>query len=86
MVLVEHDQGTEIGTGKLVGWHDPDENREWIMKNKSRGLEDKRMSVNEAVMRFVPDGRFLPWAGLGMFACPWRLSMRLSGKGNGIYP
>jgi len=65
MVLVEHDQGTEKGTGKLVGWHDPDENRAWIMKNKSRGLEDKRMSVKDAVSRFVPDGSLLAMGGFG---------------------
>ena len=35
MVLVEDDQGTTDGSGKLVGWHDPDENRAWILTNKS---------------------------------------------------
>ena len=32
------------GHGELIGWHDPDENRQWIMKNKSRELKDKRMT------------------------------------------
>ena len=56
MVLVENDQGMQKGTGKLVGWHDPDENREWIVKNKSRGLEDKRMTVQR---RFLDLSRWV---------------------------
>jgi hypothetical protein len=24
------------GQGELIGWHDPDENRQWILENKSR--------------------------------------------------
>jgi acyl CoA:acetate/3-ketoacid CoA transferase alpha subunit/acyl CoA:acetate/3-ketoacid CoA transferase beta subunit len=53
------------GTGKLVGWHDPDENRAWIAAHKSRSLVDKRMSVEEAVKRFVDDGSFLAMGGFG---------------------
>jgi len=65
MVLVENKVGVEKGTGLLVGWHDPDENREWVMRNKSRGLEDKRMTVQEAVSRFVTDGSLLAMGGFG---------------------
>ncbi|GAI85372.1 unnamed protein product, partial [marine sediment metagenome] len=32
------------GKGELIGWHDPDEAREWVFKNKSRELKDKTMS------------------------------------------
>ena len=65
MVLKECDQKIQSGTGKLIGWHDPDENREWIVKNKSRGLVDKRMSASEAVARFIPDGKLLAMGGFG---------------------
>jgi 3-oxoacid CoA-transferase subunit A/glutaconate CoA-transferase subunit A len=59
---------TEIlgeGKGELIGWHDPDEAREWVMKNKSRALKDKNMSAAEAVSRFVPDGAFIASGGFG---------------------
>jgi acyl CoA:acetate/3-ketoacid CoA transferase alpha subunit len=55
----------EEGSGKLIGWHDPDENRQWIQENKSRELRDKRMSVAEAVSTFVKDGDFLASGGFG---------------------
>ena len=47
------------GEGELIGWHDPDENRAWVLANKSRELKDKRMSVAEAVQAFVHDGDFI---------------------------
>ncbi len=53
------------GHGELIGWHDPDENREWIRQNKSRDLRDKRMTVAEAVARFVPDGALIASGGFG---------------------
>jgi 3-oxoacid CoA-transferase subunit A/glutaconate CoA-transferase subunit A len=53
------------GKGELIGWHDPDENREWIRDNKSRELKDKRMSMTQAVDSFVPDGAFLASGGFG---------------------
>jgi acyl CoA:acetate/3-ketoacid CoA transferase alpha subunit len=53
------------GEGELIGWHDPDENREWIMKHKSRELRDKRMSVQAAVAQFVHDGDFIASGGFG---------------------
>jgi acyl CoA:acetate/3-ketoacid CoA transferase alpha subunit/acyl CoA:acetate/3-ketoacid CoA transferase beta subunit len=65
MVLVECKQGMQKGTGMLVGWHDPDENREWIAKNKPRGLVDKRMTAQEAVSKFVVDGSLLAMGGFG---------------------
>jgi len=65
MVLVENNKGMQKGTGKLVGWHDPDENRQWILTNKSRCLEDKRMNVIDAVSRFVKDGSLLAMGGFG---------------------
>ena len=53
------------GEGELVGWHDPDENREWILQNKSPALVDKRMSISEAVSKFVKDGDVLAMGGFG---------------------
>jgi len=53
------------GKGELVGWHDPDEAREWVLKNKSRDLKDKTMSVEEAVSEFVHDGDFIASGGFG---------------------
>lgn len=53
------------GEGELLGWHDPDENRKWVLENKSRALIDKRMSVKEAVEDFVHDGDFIAFGGFG---------------------
>jgi len=55
----------EEGQGELVGWYDPDENREWVRANKSRDLKDKRMSIAEAVEKYVPDGALLALGGFG---------------------
>lgn len=53
------------GQGALLGWHDPDENRRWIQAHKSRELVDKRLSLDEAIERFVPDGALLAMGGFG---------------------
>lgn len=58
------------GAGELVGWHDPDENRAWIRDHKPRGLTDKRMSVRDAVQRFVHDGDFMAIGGFGHVRVP----------------
>ncbi|MBW2702617.1 MAG: CoA transferase subunit A [Deltaproteobacteria bacterium] len=55
----------EEGQGELLGWHDPDENRRWVLENKSRKLEDKRCTVTEAVERFVHDEDFIASGGFG---------------------
>ncbi len=55
----------EEGMGKLIGWHDPDENRQWIRENKSRELRDKRMTVTEAIATFVKDSDFIASGGFG---------------------
>ena len=46
----------EEGQGQLVGFRDPDENRSWVLDNKSRTPEDKRMSAQEAVSKFIKPG------------------------------
>jgi acyl CoA:acetate/3-ketoacid CoA transferase alpha subunit len=53
------------GKGQLVGWHDPDENREFVLKNKSRELKDKTMTAREAVSKFIKDGDFIASGGFG---------------------
>ncbi|MHA2252304.1 MAG: CoA transferase subunit A [Candidatus Kariarchaeaceae archaeon] len=53
------------GEGELVGWHHPDENRQWILKNKSRALTDKRMDVSQAISNFVIDGDVIAMGGFG---------------------
>ena len=53
------------GLGELVGWHDPDEAREWVLKNKSRELKEKLMPAKEAVERFVHDGDYIASGGFG---------------------
>jgi len=53
------------GKGELIGWYDPDEAREWVLKNKSRELKDKTTSVKESVSKFVRDGDFVASGGFG---------------------
>lgn len=55
----------EEGRGELVGWCDPDDFREWVVKNKSRQMVDKRMTAKEAVERFVHDGAVIASGGFG---------------------
>lgn len=59
------DQNVQKGAGKLIGWHDPDDNREWVRQNKSRGLVDKQMSAQDAVSKFISDGSLLAMGGFG---------------------
>jgi len=56
---------TDNGLGKLIGWFDPDVNRQWVMKNKSRELKDKRITEKEAVQKFVRDKDFIALGGFG---------------------
>lgn len=65
MVLMSGAELNRKGAGELIGWHDPDENRQWVVQNKPRGLVDKRMSAQEAVSRFIPDGSLLAMGGFG---------------------
>jgi len=53
------------GQGELIGWHDPDEQRQWIFENKTRALIDKRMTVKEAITKFVRNGNYLVFGGFG---------------------
>ncbi len=53
------------GQGQLIGWHDPDENRQWVLENKPRDLHDKQTTIAEAVARFVRDGDLVASGGFG---------------------
>lgn len=49
----------EEGVGEIISKFDPEEHRRWARENKSRALEDKTMSIKEAVSKFVPDGAYI---------------------------
>jgi acyl CoA:acetate/3-ketoacid CoA transferase alpha subunit len=55
----------EEGRGELLGWMDPDDARLWMAERKSRGLEDKVMTIGEAVSRFTGDGDYFAMGGFG---------------------
>ena len=55
----------ERGEGELLGWMDPDEFREWVLKNKPREMVDKTMDIKEAVKKFVRDGDYIAFGGFG---------------------
>jgi len=67
------------GRGELLGWHDPDEARQWVLENKSRELKDKTMSVREVVSRFMHGGNSrideLAVKYLGLPRCARRLML-----------
>jgi acyl CoA:acetate/3-ketoacid CoA transferase alpha subunit len=53
------------GNGELVGWEHPDDVRAWKEKNKSRAVEDKRMSAAEAVEEYIDEGDWIASGGFG---------------------
>lgn len=53
------------GQGELVGWHDPDEHRQWVSQNKPRQMVDKQMDISEAIQKFVMDGNLVAMGGFG---------------------
>jgi 3-oxoacid CoA-transferase subunit A/glutaconate CoA-transferase subunit A len=55
----------EEGRGELLGWMHPDDARAWMAEHKSRGLDDKRMTMAEAVHRFTRDGDYFAMGGFG---------------------
>ena len=69
------------GQGELIGWHDPDEHRQWVRENKSRALKDKRMTVAEAIERFVHDGGFIATGGFGHIRIPMALIYEIVRQG-----
>ena len=68
--------------GELVGWHDPDENRQWVRENKSRQLADKHTTVVEAIRKYVPDGCLVAIGGFGHIRVPMALVYELCASAN----
>jgi 3-oxoacid CoA-transferase subunit A/glutaconate CoA-transferase subunit A len=64
-------------SGELIGWHDPDENRQWVRENKSRQLADKRTTVADAIQKYVPDGSLIATGGFGHIRIPMALIYEL---------
>jgi len=67
--------------GELIGWHDPDENRQWIRENKPRAMTDKRTTVPEAVRKFVADGSLVAVGGFGHIRVPMALIYEIVRQG-----
>ncbi|MBN2385507.1 MAG: CoA transferase subunit A [Anaerolineales bacterium] len=59
--------------GELIGWHDPDENRQWVRENKPRQMIDKRTTVSAAVREYVKPGSLLAIGGFGHIRIPMAL-------------
>ena len=64
----------EAGVGELIQPFDLDEFREWNRTKKSRKLEDKVMSEQEAISRFVYDGCYIGTELYGTVRCPMSLA------------
>ena len=58
------------GKGELLGWYDPEEHREWVRKNKCLSMENKVMSLKEAISKFVHDGVYIAMGGFGHVRVP----------------
>jgi glutaconate CoA-transferase subunit A len=56
-----------IEEGKAVIWskHDPEEHRKWVLEKKNRSLQDKTMSVKDAISKYVGNGDYLAMGGFG---------------------
>ena len=59
------------GKGELHAWMSPDDAREYMRTHKPRALQDKRITMKEAVEKHTWDGGYLAMGGFGHI----RLSM-----------
>lgn len=64
----------EEGRGELIQVPDIEAFREWNRTRKSRRLEDKRMTEQEAIRAFVTDGCYIGTELYGTVRCPMSLS------------
>src|SRR3990172_1306769 len=64
----------ESGQGELIQPFDLDEFREWNRTKKSRKLEDKLMTEQEAIRQFVYDGCYIGTELYGTVRCPMSLA------------
>ena len=55
----------EEGGGVIWSKHDPEEHRRWVQANKNRSLQDRTMTIKEAVSKFVDNGDYLAMGGFG---------------------
>jgi acyl CoA:acetate/3-ketoacid CoA transferase alpha subunit len=67
----------EQGTGDLIQPPDTEAFREWNRTQKSRKLEDKLMSEQEAIARFVTDGCYIGTELYGSVRCPMSLAREI---------
>jgi acyl CoA:acetate/3-ketoacid CoA transferase alpha subunit len=66
----------ESGMGSFK-FTDPDEMREWVRDKKTRSLESKLMTEQEAVKRFVKDGDYLAFDLAGLVRGPFSLEREI---------
>jgi len=59
----------DSGEAELLAWLDPDERRKMV-REKRRDLYDKRISVREAVSKYVRDGCYIAFGGFGHVRIP----------------
>lgn len=71
----------ESGQGELLLTPDPNADREWMRKNKSWALKDKRMSEKEAVSKFIKDGDYIGTELYGTVRCMMSLAREIVRQG-----
>lgn len=74
-------QVLESGQGELIQPPDIEAFREWNRMQKSRKLEDKLMSEQEAISRFVFDGCYIGTELYGTVRCPMSLAREVVRQG-----
>jgi 3-oxoacid CoA-transferase subunit A/glutaconate CoA-transferase subunit A len=55
----------EQGAAEIWSKHDPEEHRRWVLEKKNRSLQDKTITIKEAVSKYVSDGDYLAMGGFG---------------------
>jgi len=53
------------GRGELLSRVDPEEHREWVLKEKNRSLDDKTTTLSESVSKYVKDDLYIAFGGFG---------------------
>ncbi len=70
----------DTGEGELLAWLDPDERRRFV-STKRRDLFDKRMSVKDAVSKFVSNGCYIAMGGFGHVRIPMAIIYEIIRQG-----
>ncbi|MCF6192181.1 MAG: CoA transferase subunit A [Candidatus Hydrothermae bacterium] len=71
----------EEGQGSLWSPPDPDAFRTWVREHKSRAMQDKLMTEQEAIRRFVQDGDYVAVELYGTVRAPLSLVRELVRQG-----